>query len=133
MDQPTAADLGRIPLLSDLTDDARHALAAVMETEIADPGHAVVTEGRPGYAFYVIASGTADVVHDGQPLRQLGPGDFFGEIAIMGEGRRTATVIATAPLITWVLFGASFRGLESDRPEVAAALHEAMRERLANG
>jgi CRP/FNR family transcriptional regulator, cyclic AMP receptor protein len=133
MDQPTAADLARIPLLSELSDDARAALAAVMETEIADTGHAVVTEGRHGYAFYVIASGTADVVHDGQPLRQLGPGDFFGEIAIMGEGRRSATVIATAPLITWVLFGASFRALESDRPEVAAALQEAMRERLATG
>jgi CRP/FNR family transcriptional regulator, cyclic AMP receptor protein len=133
MDQPTAADLARISLLSELSDDARTALAAVMETEIADTGHAVVTEGRHGYAFYVIASGTADVVHDGQPLRQLGPGDFFGEIAIMGEGRRTATVIATAPLITWVLFGASFRALEKDRPEVATALQEAMRERLATG
>jgi voltage-gated potassium channel len=133
MDQPTAADLARIPLLSELSVDARAALAAVMETEISDPGHAVVTEGRHGYAFYVIASGTADVVHDGQPLRKLGPGDFFGEIAIMGEGRRTATVIATSPLITWVLFGASFRTLENDRPEVAAALQEAMRERLATG
>jgi CRP/FNR family transcriptional regulator, cyclic AMP receptor protein len=133
MDQPTAADLARIPLLSELSDDARAALAAVMETEISDTGHAVVTEGRHGYAFYVIASGTADVVHDGQPLRQLGPGDFFGEIAIMGEGRRTATVLATSPLITWVLFGASFRALEKDRPEVATALQEAMRERLATG
>ena len=133
MDQPTAADLARIPLLSELSDDARAALAAVMETEIADTGHAVVTEGRPGYAFYVIASGTAEVVHDGQPLRQLGRGDFFGEIAIMGEGRRTATVVARTPLITWVLFGTSFRGLENDRPEVAAALQEAMRERLATG
>ena len=133
MDQPTAADLARIPLLSELSDDTRATLAEVMETAISDTGHAVVTEGRHGYAFYVIASGTADVVHDGQPLRQLGPGDFFGEIAIMGEGRRTATVIATAPLITWVLFGASFRTLESDRPEVATALQDAMRERLATG
>ena len=133
MDQPTAADLARIPLLSELSDDARAALAAVMETENSDTGHAVVTEGRPGYAFYVIASGHANVVHDGQPLRQLGPGEFFGEIAIMGEGRRTATVVATTPLITWVLFGTSFRGLENDRPEVAAALQEAMRERLATG
>jgi CRP-like cAMP-binding protein len=133
MDHPTAADLARIPLLSELSDDTRTALAAVMETEVSEAGHAVVTEGRVGYAFYVIDSGYADVVHEGQQLRRLGPGDFFGEIAIMGEGRRTASVIATELLTTWVVFGSSFRGLEQDRPEVAAALQEAMRERLATG
>ena len=51
----------------------------------------------------------------------------------MGEGRRTASVVATETLTTWVLFGASFRALEKDHPDVAAALQEAMRERLATG
>ena len=133
MNQPTATDLGRIPLLNGLSGHTRAVLAAIMETDVAEAGHAVVTEGRSGYAFYVIDSGHADVVHEGQQLRQLGPGDFFGEIAIMGEGRRTASVIATELLTTWVLFGASFRALEKDQPEVAAALQEAMRERLATG
>ena len=79
-----------------LSDDTRKALAAVMETEVSEAGHAVVTEGRVGYAFYVIDSGYADVVHEGQQLRRLGPGDFFGEIAIIAGRRRTASVTTTS-------------------------------------
>ena len=86
-----------------------------------------------GYAFYVLDQGQVSVSHEGQVLRTLGPGDFFGEIAILGGGRRTASVTATGPTTVWKLFGTSFRELEKIRPDISEALQEAMRQRLATG
>ena len=59
-----------------------------------EPGEEVVTEGRPGQRFYVIAEGDFDVTVEGRHARDLGPGDFFGEIALLREVPRTATVTA---------------------------------------
>lgn len=130
-DHPTADDLQRAPLFADLPPEARQALAERFDVEEFDVGRKVVTEGRAGYAFYVVSEGSATVTHDGEELRTLTAGDFFGEIAILGEGRRTATVTVTETVEAWVLFGTAFRELEMDRPDVAAALQEAMRQRLA--
>ena len=94
-------------------------------------GQRLIAEGRSGYAFYILDRGHASVSHEGHEVRILDPGDFFGEIAIIGTGRRTATVTATEPGTMWTLFGTSFRELQSDHPEVASALQEAMTERLA--
>jgi CRP-like cAMP-binding protein len=128
---PAAADLARIPLLAGLPDEARQVLSERFEIEDFGTGQRLVTEGRSGYAFYVLDRGHASVAHEGHEVRRLGPGDFFGEIAILGAGRRTATVTATEPGTMWTLFGTSFRMLEADRPEVASALQDAMTERLA--
>jgi CRP-like cAMP-binding protein len=131
MDSPTADDLARIPLLAGLTDEARGVLAERFEVEEFDAGRQLVTEGRAGYSFYLLDSGAVSVTHEGREVRTLGPGDFFGEIAILGEGRRTATVTATEPGVAWSLFGTSFRALQAERPDVADALEAAMTERLA--
>lgn len=134
MDQrhPSAEDLSRSPLLSGLTDEAREVLAERLEIEEFDAGRRLVTEGRVGYSFYLIDEGTVSVEHDGRSVRRLGPGDYFGEIAILGEGRRTATVTAVEPVVAWTMFGTHFRSLQAERPDVAAALEEAMGERLAH-
>jgi CRP-like cAMP-binding protein len=131
MDHPTADDLARVPLFSDLTDDVRQVLADRFEIEEFDAGRQLVTEGRAGYSFYLLARGTVSVTHEGREVRTLSAGDFFGEIAILGEGRRTATVTATEPGVVWSLFGTSFRALQAERPDVAEALETAMTERLA--
>ena len=120
-----------MPLLSSLSDDALSTLAERFEVRYFDPGAAIVREGRHGYSFYVIRDGHAAVAHAGEEVRKLGPGDFFGEIAIMGGGKRTATVTAVDRVTAWELFGTTFRELEVDRPEAAAALKQAMQERLA--
>ena len=129
--RPAASDLARIPLLSELPASVLDVLAEGFETERFDAGHRFVAEGRSGYAFYVIDRGRVSVSQDGREIRSLGPGDFFGEIAIMGTGRRTATVTATDPGEVWTLFGTSFRELQGARPDVAEALQAAMSERLA--
>jgi CRP-like cAMP-binding protein len=133
MTDPTAAGLAEVPLLADLPEEILTALATRFEVEEHQAGHAVVTEGRPGYAFYVVRSGSLTVTQGGSVLRTLGAGDFFGEISILGEGLRTATVTTSEPCELWVLFGTSFRVLQSQRPDVAGALEAAMEDRLAAG
>lgn len=133
MDHPSVEDLQQVPLLADLSDAERSALSELFDIMEYDAGRTLVGEGRAGYAFYVINRGRVAVTHESEPLRELGPGDFFGEIAILGKRRRTATVTATEPVVVWVLLGSAFEELQSSRPEVAAALQEAMRHRLEAG
>ena len=71
--------------------------AGLTRTELP-AGVSVFEQGDHGYHFYVIEQGTADVVGDGQSIRTLGPGDGFGEIALLQACRRTASVRATTPL-----------------------------------
>lgn len=133
MDHPSVEDLQQVPLLADLSEAERSALSELFDIMEYDAGRTLVGEGRAGYAFYVINRGRVAVTHEGERLRELGPGDFFGEIAILGKRRRTATVTATEPVVVWVLLGSAFEELQSSRPEVAAALQEAMRHRLEAG
>jgi CRP-like cAMP-binding protein len=128
---PTGADLATVPLLSGLPAEAREVLARRFQVEEFDTGRRLVTEGRPGYTFSVIASGEVAVQHEDTDVRHLGPGDHIGEIAILGQGRRTATVVALEPVVAWTLFGTEFRALQTERPDVAAALEDAMARRLA--
>ncbi len=133
MRHPTPQDLLRVPLFADLPADAAEVLAPRFDVEEYDPGRPVVLEGSSGYAFYVLDAGQVSVTHDGHELRTLGAGDFFGEIAILGGGRRTATVTVTEQATVWKMFGTAFRELERIRPDVGVALQEAMRQRLATG
>ena len=65
----------------------------------------------------------------GNQIRELGPGDYFGEVAILGDGRRSATVTTTTQSQLLVLFGTEFRRLQEDQPEIAARLEAAMADR----
>jgi voltage-gated potassium channel len=78
----------------------------------------------------VIERGGAEVVRDGTPIKQLGEGDFFGEMAMFGDGRRVADVIATCPTTLLVMFGTDFRAMEAKMPEAAASIRATMHERL---
>ena len=69
-------------------------------------------EGAPGYSFFVLLDGGAVVTADGTALRELGPGDFFGETAIIDARRRTATVTTTVPSKVLSMFGTEFRDLQ---------------------
>jgi CRP-like cAMP-binding protein len=132
-DHPSVEDLARAPLLAGLSEADRSVLAEWFFVKEYDAGRTLVGEERAGYAFFIIDQGHVSVTQDGEELRTMGPGDFFGEIAILGKRRRTATVTAVEPVVLWVLFVEEFREMEATRPEVAGALQEAMRQRLAAG
>ena len=127
MDQ---AHLDGIPLFAGLTLDQRASVASVCEQLDVEEGATLVKEGDFGFAAFAITSGTADVVHDGTVLRTLGPGDVFGEIAILSGGRRTATVLATSPMTLVTVLNRDMWRLEREHPEVADALRTTISERL---
>lgn len=133
MDHPSAAQLSSVPLLSDLPPDVLMELADWFDVEEFPGGRTVLSEGRAGYAFYILQAGRVSVRRGAEVLRELAPGDFFGEIAIIGDGRRTASVVTLEPVTTWTLFGTAFRQLQQERPAVAVALNDAMADRLARG
>jgi CRP-like cAMP-binding protein len=124
-----AADLAGIPLFAALSNEERVALAPWFESATISPGVALVTEGAAGYSFYVLVDGAAVVTLDGEEVATYNPGDFFGEMAILGEGRRYATVTTTEPSRVLSMFGTDFRRLQQEQPDVAARLEEAMRKR----
>ena len=126
---PAAADdLAGIPLFDALEPDERIAVAPWFELEDVSPGVNLTGEGASGYSFYVLRDGAATVTIDGIEVRTLGPGDFFGELALLGEGRRTATVTAAAPSRVLVLFGTEFRQLQQEYPEIASRIESGLRE-----
>jgi CRP-like cAMP-binding protein len=100
------------------------------EAEVA-AGTDVIRQGDDSREFYVIVSGTADVLRDGTVIRSLGPGDFFGEIANLLHARRTATITATSTLRLLVSDEPSFRQAVRDTPGLYRKLIEALAERLA--
>ena len=88
------------------------------EVDVAD-GEVLARQGDIGHEFFVIEQGSASVERDGERIADLGPGAFFGELALVSEdARRTATVTATSPMTLMVLTGSSFRSLARNQPKV---------------
>src|SRR5680860_894701 len=88
------ARLAKIPLFAELTLGQQDVVAGACTEVELDEGATLLEEGDFGYGMFAITAGTADVLQDGVVIRALGPGDVFGEIAVLSGGRRTATVVA---------------------------------------
>jgi len=116
------AHLASIPLFANLTLDQRENVARLCEEIDVAAGDTLLREGDFGYAMFAITSGNAEVLQDGVVIRVLGPGDVFGEIAVLAGGRRTASVIATTPMKLVTVFNRDLWKLEQDIPEVATLL-----------
>jgi CRP/FNR family cyclic AMP-dependent transcriptional regulator len=124
-------ELKRIPMFADLPRK-QLAMAARLADELAvEQGAHLVDEGQFAHEFFVIEDGTADVVHDEKVLAQLGPGDFFGEIALVTMGRRTASVVAASPMKLIVIFGQNFNELTATMPDVKEKIDQAIEKRCA--
>jgi CRP/FNR family cyclic AMP-dependent transcriptional regulator len=99
------------------------------EIEVPE-GEELLREGKLAHEFFVIEDGAVEVRHDGERIAELGAGDFFGEIALLGGGTRTATVVATTPLRLIVMSAHEFRRMEQELPAVADRVRSAVRARL---
>jgi CRP/FNR family transcriptional regulator, cyclic AMP receptor protein len=121
----TVEALGRVPLLSGLDSKDLERLAGSFTERSFPAGTVVVKQGdERGIGFFVITDGSAQVSADGQSLAVLGPGDHFGEIALIGDRVRTATVTAETDLQTLVTSVWEFRGFVKNDPDVAWKLLE---------
>ncbi len=123
--------LATTPILAPLPRLSLEHLAAVVRTRTAADGEAVMRQGEPGEEFHVIVSGAADVLRDGHPLARLGPGDGFGEIALLRDVPRTATVTAAGPLTTVVLHRDDFVPAVTGNLGAAAAAAVLTADRLS--
>lgn len=124
-----ASQLESVPLFADLS---RRDLKAVAqhadEVELAN-GAKIVEQGWLAYELFVIQSGNADVLIDGEVIAQLGPGDVVGEIGVLKTHMRTATVVATTPVKAIVMFGPELTALTDSLPGVLTELERLITER----
>jgi CRP-like cAMP-binding protein len=123
------AQLRTIPLFEGIHDADIEMIAEHMEERLVGPGEHLTREGASGYFFFVILDGTASVERHGEVVAVLGPGDFFGEGAILEATRRSATVTATSDMTVGALFGADFAKYEHDSPELHARIAKVMADR----
>ena len=109
--------------------DLRH-LLDVSKVVHHDAGHTIITEGDKGAGLQLIIEGQANVLRGGRTVARLGPGDFFGEMALIDGKPRTASVIAENAMTTLGISGWDFRGLVKQRPTMAWALLEHLTSRV---
>jgi CRP/FNR family transcriptional regulator, cyclic AMP receptor protein len=111
--------LKRVPLFSDLDDAERKQIASSMKPRTFSAGQEIAVEGESGVGFFVIEDGQAKVTVGGDEVRTLGPGEYFGEVALITQGARTATVTADTDLKTYGMTFWEFRPLVEDTPALA--------------
>jgi CRP/FNR family cyclic AMP-dependent transcriptional regulator len=125
-----AEALRQVPLFSNLSDEDLERLARQMKERTFKEGSAVTSEGTGGAGFFVITEGNATVSVGGEERATLGPGDYFGEIALIDEGMRSATILATTDLRCFGLTPWEFRPFVEEHPQVAWTLLQTLARRL---
>ncbi len=124
--------LQHLSLFSELSKRERKRVAPLIDEVDVEAGHTLASEGELAYELFVIEDGTASCSQDGTEIAELGPGDFFGEIALLdGSRRRTSTVVARTPMKLAVLQGHDVRVLEREMPTVASQIRAAVDARTA--
>ena len=127
MDLNTVAS---IPLFASIPTRRRWRVARLADEVAVPAGSELTTQGGYAQEFFVVVSGTADVHRDGERVGALEPGDFFGEVGLLGaRWERTATVVATSPMRLLVLARREFRSLLAVLPAVAGSIQRAAAER----
>ncbi len=122
--------LAQIPLFAGLSKKELASVSGLATRLDLAAGKELTKQGETGNEFVIILDGEVDVVIDGNVVATRGAGDYFGEIALLSERPRTATVVAKTPVSIEVIGRREFRALVSDQPEIEAQLQTAMAERL---
>jgi CRP-like cAMP-binding protein len=121
--------LKSLPLFESVSDEDLDKIAPFVSEVSVSEGKHLVTEGDYAYEFMAIEEGTASVRRGDEELAELGPGDFFGEIGLLTEDRRNATVVATSPMRILTLDQWDMRRLEKAVPTAADKIRSAARAR----
>ncbi len=122
--------LRKVTLFQSLDEKEAKKLASLFKERTFSAGEVMAEEGKHGIGFFVIESGTASVTVRGEERTTLGPGGYFGEIALIDDGPRTATVTATSDLRAHVLIAWDFRPMVKEDPELCWSLLEGVAQML---
>jgi CRP-like cAMP-binding protein len=122
--------LEQVPLLEELTKRDRQRLAQSMKERTFASGQEIVVEGRGGVGFFIILEGKAAVTIGGKLIQVLGPGDYFGEMALLDGGERTATITSDGELRCATMTAWAFKSFVIDNPKVAWAMLQVLAQRV---
>jgi CRP-like cAMP-binding protein len=126
----TVEALARVPLLAGIERRDLEGLARSFRERLFQEGDVITREGEEGLGFFVIVEGSANVTVTGEQRASLGPGDAFGEMALIDQGPRSATVVASTDLRCLALTPWEFRPFVEEHPGVAWALLQTLAKRL---
>ncbi len=127
---PSVELLQRVPLFAELEPRELERLSGSFKERTFGAGEPVATEGEGGVGFFVIESGEAVVTVHGDERGRLGPGDYFGDVAMIDQGDRTATIQTESDLKCYGLTFWDFRPLVESDARIAWPLLQAMAKRL---
>ena len=130
MSRPSVETLQKVPLFSGLERRDLERIADSFKERRYSAGDTIAGEGQGGAGFFVISEGTANVTVQGQERGALGPGDYFGEIALIDEGARTATVTAETDMTCYAMTFWEFRPIVETDARIAWKLVQALAHKL---
>jgi CRP-like cAMP-binding protein len=125
-----ADSLARVPLFQGCTPDELAQIAELAVEQTFVPGQIIVTQGTPGTAFYILLAGRVEMTRDGRSLGLFSAGDFFGEMSLLDNAPRSATVKAVDETTCIMLSCWDFRSLLERQPSIALKLLEVLSRRL---
>jgi CRP/FNR family transcriptional regulator, cyclic AMP receptor protein len=124
--------LRSVPLFGGLSPEELRRLASVTDEVVLPGGTRLINEGTFSHEFLLITSGHAEVRREGELVATLGPGDFAGEVGVMNDARRNASVTATSELVAVVMTARDLRQLAREVPSVGAQIADAIKARSAD-
>lgn len=122
--------LRKVPIFKGLPERELTFISRSVKERVYEPGAVIVKQGDPGVGFFMIVEGRVEVGHDSHKIRDMGPGEFFGEMALMEERIRTATVTAKTRTRCLQLVRWDFRALLKENPELAVRMLETVVQRM---
>ena len=122
--------LSRVPIFANCTPQEIEAITSVAQENEFQAGQIIVTQGTPGQAFYLILTGRVEIARDGQSLGAFAGGDFFGEMSLLDNAPRSATIRALESTTCLMLSSWDFKALLEKHPSIAIKLLEVLSRRL---
>lgn len=122
--------LAKVPLFASCTPEEIERIASAAQENAFDAGQLIITQGTPGQAFYLVLSGRVEILRDGRSLGAYGPGDFFGEMSLLDNAPRSATIRAIEDTRCLMLSSWDFKSVLEEHPSIAVKLLEVLSRRL---
>jgi CRP/FNR family transcriptional regulator, cyclic AMP receptor protein len=124
--------LGAVPLFRGLSKKQLRRISSLMTRVDRPAGQVLTSEGKSGNEFFIVLEGEVEVRQGDRVIATRGPGDYLGEIALLDDRPRTATVVATTPVSVEVLSRREFMSLLAEAPELSEQIMATVAQRLAD-